>query len=99
MLAQAVALLATYGAVAGYRRLSVSIAGLDAVFFTKVLYFASGAVVGAPGPLAFILDQSIARGLRAYRPRLEEEIGLRNPRSSRPGHRATAGAYAATACT
>ncbi|CAM5576594.1 hypothetical protein SBADM41S_04923 [Streptomyces badius] len=76
VLAQTIALLATDGAVAGYRRLSGAIAGLGPAFFTKFLYFAGGAVVDAPGPRPLILDQRIARVLRAYTTRLGEGIGL-----------------------
>ncbi|MCX4547492.1 hypothetical protein [Streptomyces sp. NBC_01500] len=65
VLAQAVAVLAADGAVAGYRRLSGAIAGLGPAVFTKFLYFAGGAVVDAPGPRPLILDQRIARVLRA----------------------------------
>ncbi|MET7309246.1 hypothetical protein ABZS68_19650 [Streptomyces sp. NPDC005571] len=79
VLAQAIALLATDGAVAGYRRLSGAIAGLGPAFFTKFLYFAGGAVADAPGPCPLILDQRIARVLRAYTTRLGEEIGLEEP--------------------
>ncbi|MFC8763708.1 hypothetical protein ACFUAG_23765 [Streptomyces sp. NPDC057193] len=79
VLAQAIALLATDGAVAGYRRLSGAIAGLGPAFFTKFLYFAGGAVVDAPGPRPLILDQRVARVLRAYTTRLGEEIGLEEP--------------------
>lgn len=79
VLTQAIALLATDGAVAGYRRLSGSTAGLGPAFFTKFLYFAGGAVVDAPGLRPLILDQRIARVLRAYTTRLGEEIGLEEP--------------------
>ncbi|MGW3931390.1 8-oxoguanine DNA glycosylase OGG fold protein [Streptomyces microflavus] len=79
VLAQAVALLATDGAVAGYSRLSGAIAGLGPAFFTKFLYFAGGAVVDAPGPRPLILDQRRARALRAYTTRLGEEIQLEEP--------------------
>ncbi|MFE7519630.1 8-oxoguanine DNA glycosylase OGG fold protein [Streptomyces halstedii] len=79
LLAQAVAVLATDGAVAGYRRLSGAIARLGPAFFIKFLYFAGVAVVDAPGPCPLILDQRIARVLRAYTTRLGEEIGLEEP--------------------
>nr|WP_141707737.1 hypothetical protein [Streptomyces sp. PpalLS-921] len=79
VLAQATALLAADGAVAGYRRLSGAIAGLGPAFYTKFLYFAGGVVVDAPGPRPLVLDQRIARVLRAYTTRLGEEIGLEEP--------------------
>ncbi|MFJ2644586.1 hypothetical protein [Streptomyces sp. NPDC087511] len=79
VLAQAIALLATDGAVAAYRSLSGAIAGLGPAFFTKFLYFAGGAVVDAPGPRPLIFDQRIARVLRAYTTRLGEKIGLEEP--------------------
>ncbi|WP_073734810.1 8-oxoguanine DNA glycosylase OGG fold protein [Streptomyces sp. CB02488] len=79
VLAEAIALLATDGAVAGYRRLSGAIAGLGPAFFTKFLYFAGGAVPDAPGPRPLILDQRIARVLRAHTTRLGEGIGLEEP--------------------
>ncbi|MFD7052723.1 hypothetical protein ACFWDX_32680 [Streptomyces mirabilis] len=79
LLAQAIALLATDGAVAGYRGLRGAIAGLGPAFFTKFLYFAGGAVVDVPGPRLLILDQRIARVLRAYTTRLGEGAGLEEP--------------------
>ncbi|MEV6474920.1 hypothetical protein [Streptomyces sp. NPDC051657] len=79
VLAQTVAVLAADGAVAGYRRLSGAIAGLGPAFFTKFLYFAGGAVADIPGPRPLILDQRIARVLRAYTTRLGEETGLEEP--------------------
>jgi hypothetical protein len=66
-LAHAVTTLADDGAVAAYRQLRGAIQGLGPAFFTKFLYFAGDALTDVPRPRPLILDQRIARVLRALR--------------------------------
>ncbi|MFB7738481.1 hypothetical protein ACFC08_29675 [Streptomyces sp. NPDC056112] len=79
VLGRAVAVLADDGAVAAYRRLRGAIRGLGPAFFTKFLYFVGGAIPDVPGPRPLILDQRIARVVRAYATQVGEEAGLEQP--------------------
>ncbi|MFD7409539.1 hypothetical protein ACFV7R_44605 [Streptomyces sp. NPDC059866] len=78
-LARAVAMLADEGAVAAYRSLRGAIPGLGPAFFTKFLYFAGAARLELPGPRPLILDQRIARVVRAYAIRVGQKAGLAEP--------------------
>ncbi|MGW5480918.1 8-oxoguanine DNA glycosylase OGG fold protein [Streptomyces sp. NPDC004008] len=79
VLGRAVAVLADEGAVAAYRRLRGAIRGLGPAFFTKFLYFVGGAIPDVPGPRPLVLDQRIARVVRAYATQVGEEAGLEQP--------------------
>ncbi|WP_351234605.1 hypothetical protein [Streptomyces sp. NPDC002133] len=52
--------------VAAYAVLDKSVRGLGPAFFTKLLYFVDLALNPPPGPRALILDQRVARVLRAH---------------------------------
>ncbi|MGW0844519.1 8-oxoguanine DNA glycosylase OGG fold protein [Streptomyces sp. NPDC002787] len=77
-LATAGAGLREEGPVAAYRSLRGAVKGLGPAFFTKFLYFLDRATDGptAPGPRALILDQRVARVLRAYATRVGSEMGM-----------------------
>ncbi|MBY8840392.1 hypothetical protein [Streptomyces sp. SP2-10] len=79
VLGRAVAVLADDGAVAAYRELRGAIRGLGPAFFTKFLYFIGGAVPDVPGPRPLVLDQRIARVVRAYATQVGQEAGLEQP--------------------
>ena len=66
------------GAVAAYRVLKEAdpVKGLGPAFFTKYLYFLGLALHASAGPQALILDQRVARTLRAHAAQVAEDIRL-----------------------
>lgn len=66
------------GAVAAYRVLRGAVRGLGPAFFTKFLYFLGLATdaPAPPAPRALILDQRVARVLRAHAARVGSDIDL-----------------------
>ena len=66
------------GAVEAYGELRGAVKGLGPAFFTKFLYFLDLATndPAPPGPRALILDQRVARVLRAHASRVGSDIGL-----------------------
>ena len=76
VLAQAGAALRQEGAVAAYRVLSGGVKGLGPAFFTKFLYFLDQAMDTSRVPRALILDQRVARVVRAHATRLGADLGL-----------------------
>ncbi|MEU6339414.1 hypothetical protein ABZ883_00445 [Streptomyces sp. NPDC046977] len=79
VLTEATKVLANDGAVVAYNALRGAICGLGPAFFTKFLYFAGSAISDLAGPAPLILDQRIARVVRAYATRLGGELGLEEP--------------------
>ena len=66
------------GSVAAYRFLdgAGAVKGLGPAFFTKYLYFLGLALNTSTGPRALILDQRVARTLRAHAARIATDIRL-----------------------
>lgn len=66
------------GAVAAYRFLDGpgAVKGLGSAFFTKYLYFLGPALNASVGPQALILDQRVARTLRAHATQIAKDINL-----------------------
>ncbi|GHA77290.1 hypothetical protein ACIQRS_05230 [Streptomyces termitum] len=64
------------GAVAAYGALRGAVKGLGPAFFTKFLFFLDLAVHPSAAPRALILDQRVARVLRAHATRTGQEAGL-----------------------
>lgn len=87
-LAMAGAALRREGAVAAYRGLRGAVKGLGPAFFTKFLYFLDQGYVldqgnshdlgtdAAAAPRALILDQRVARVMRAHAARVGADMGL-----------------------
>ncbi|GAA2837246.1 hypothetical protein GCM10010441_72030 [Kitasatospora paracochleata] len=75
-LARAAGTLLDRGAVAAYREVDRAVKGLGPAFFTKYLYFVDRALGPAPGFSALILDQRVARVLRARATRVGTEAAL-----------------------
>jgi hypothetical protein len=65
VIAEAVSLLRTQGALAAYEKLT-TLHGLGPAFFTKFLYFAGLALPDVPGPRPLILDSVLAGVLRRH---------------------------------
>ncbi|MFF4257818.1 hypothetical protein ACFY1L_42190 [Streptomyces sp. NPDC001663] len=80
-LAQAAAALPEKGAIAAYSGLMGAVKGLGPAFFTKFLYFLSLAPAPPTNPCALILDQRVARVIRAYATRVGLEIRLTSARA------------------
>ncbi|MBB5936086.1 8-oxoguanine DNA glycosylase OGG fold protein [Streptomyces zagrosensis] len=74
-LALASAALHAKGAVAAYGVLDGAVKGLGPAFFTKALYFLSLAMDPPPTPSPLILDQRVARVLRAHATRVGLDLG------------------------
>ncbi|MGW5609436.1 8-oxoguanine DNA glycosylase OGG fold protein [Streptomyces sp. NPDC003753] len=74
-LAQAV-VLREEGAVAAYRAMYGAVKGLGPAFFTKFLYFLDWAMDAPSDSRALILDQRVARVLRAHATRVGLSMGL-----------------------
>ncbi|MCY0953113.1 hypothetical protein OTB16_27290 [Streptomyces sp. H27-S2] len=75
-LAEAGSALREEGAVAAYRVLYGSVRGLGPAFFTKLLYFLDLALDAPATPRALVLDQRVARVVRAHATRVGRESGL-----------------------
>lgn len=76
VLASAAAALQEQGAVAAYRVLYGAVRGLGPAFFTKLLYFLDQALDASAAPHALILDQRVARVVRAHAARVGLEKGM-----------------------
>ncbi|WP_373314475.1 8-oxoguanine DNA glycosylase OGG fold protein [Streptomyces griseosporeus] len=63
---RAVTALGKEDAVAAYRTMRGAVRGLGPAFFTKLLYFLALALEGSRPPSALILDQRVARVVRAH---------------------------------
>ncbi|MFJ9513944.1 hypothetical protein ACIRPG_23275 [Streptomyces sp. NPDC101754] len=75
-LARADAALRAEGAMEAYGVLSGAVKGLGPAFFTKFLYFLSLATDPPGPPRALILDQRVARVMRAHATRVGLDAGL-----------------------
>ncbi|MEU6895090.1 hypothetical protein ABZ934_25565 [Streptomyces sp. NPDC046557] len=75
-LASADAALREDGATAAYGVLYRAVRGLGPAFFTKLLYFLGLTMDAAATPRALILDQRVARVVRAHATRIGLEAGL-----------------------
>ncbi|MER5493776.1 hypothetical protein [Streptomyces sp. NPDC002490] len=75
-LGAAVAELRERGAVAAYRGLRGTVRGLGPAFFTKFLYFLDLAEPAPVGPRALVLDQRVARVVRAWAQRVGAAAGV-----------------------
>ncbi|UXY24970.1 hypothetical protein N8I84_41800 (plasmid) [Streptomyces cynarae] len=75
-LALATAVLREEGAVAAYRVMYGAVKGLGPAFFTKFLYFLNLAMDAPSASRALILDQRVARVLRAHATRVGLSMGL-----------------------
>ncbi|MGT2526915.1 8-oxoguanine DNA glycosylase OGG fold protein [Streptomyces nojiriensis] len=64
------------GAVAAYGMLCKAVRGLGPAFFTKLLYFLDLAMDAPCTPRALVLDQRVARVVRAHAARTARESGL-----------------------
>ncbi|MFE3281748.1 hypothetical protein ACFXJJ_01340 [Streptomyces sp. NPDC059233] len=76
VLSRAGSALSNDGAVTAYRILNKAVTGLGPAFFTKLLYFLDLATDAPGAPRALVLDQRVARVVRAHAARTALEIGL-----------------------
>jgi hypothetical protein len=72
----AAAVLLQQGAVAAYQIMDGAVKGLGPAFYTKFLYFLDLALAPSTGPHALILDQRVARVLRAHATNVGLDMGL-----------------------